>query len=497
MTGTIKETETMNVRGKIMRYAALFITAIILTGCVTVGPDYVKPDVTAPGNWNASQSAEITGAVASKDSLASWWANLDDPTLVALIDTAFKNNKDLKQAASRIREARAQRGVTEARLWPSVDASGSYTRSRTENNSETGTSRELFAAGLDAGWEIDLFGGLRRATEASQASYEASQEDYLSVYVSLAAEVALNYIDVRTLQERLAITEENLRLQTETWELTTHRLKAGLVTQLDMDRAKTNMEETRASIPTLATRLAAAKNRLSTLMGEYPGYVDAKLAEPRDLPLTPAEIALGVPAETLRRRPDVRGAERELAAQTARVGVATAELYPKLSLMGSIGIDASSFAGLFSANSRGFSIGPRFSWNIFNAGAVRSNIEIQNARQEQALLEYEKTILTALEEAENAITAYVNEQKRARSLNDAMTSATDSTKLALVQYKSGLIDFQAVLDAQRTYLSVRDNLATSKGTVVANLVRLYKALGGGWTPEAPQPEAAQTTKEKG
>jgi NodT family efflux transporter outer membrane factor (OMF) lipoprotein len=257
------------------------------------------------------------------------------------------------------------------------------------------------------------------------------------------------------------------------------------------------MEETRASIPTLATRVAAAKNRLSTLMGEYPGYVDAKLAEPKDLPLVPAEIALGVPAETLRRRPDVRGAERELAAQTARVGVATAELYPKLSLMGSIGIDASSLAGLLSANSRGFSIGPRFSWNIFNAGAVRSNIEIQNARQEQALLEYEKTILAALEEAENAITAYVNEQKRARSLNEAMTSATDSTKLALVQYKSGLIDFQAVLDAQRTYLSVRDNLATSKGTVVANLVRLYKALGGGWTPEAPQPEAAQTTKEKG
>jgi multidrug efflux system outer membrane protein len=497
MARSIKETETMNVTGKIIRYAALFITAIVLTGCVTVGPDYVKPDVKAPGNWNASQPVEITGAADSKDSLASWWGNLDDPTLVALIDTAFKNNKDLKQAASRIREARAQRGVTEARLWPSVDASGSYTRSRTENNSETGTSRELFAAGLDAGWEIDLFGGLRRATEASQASYEASQEDYLSVYVSLAAEVALNYIDVRTLQERFAITEENLRLQTETWELTTHRQKAGLVTQLDVDRAKTNMEETRASIPTLATRVAAAKNRLSTLMGEYPGYVDAKLAEPKDLPLVPAEIALGVPAETLRRRPDVRGAERELAAQTARVGVATAELYPKLSLMGSIGIDASSLAGLLSANSRGFSIGPRFSWNIFNAGAVRSNIEIQNARQEQALLEYEKTILAALEEAENAITAYVNEQKRARSLTDAMTSATDSTKLALVQYNSGLIDFQAVLDAQRTYLSVRDNLATSKGTVVANLVRLYKALGGGWTPETPQPEAAQTTKEKG
>ena len=488
----------MNVTEKIMRYTALLIAAVMLAGCATVGPDYVKPDIKAPEKWNAPQAAQGGTADVSKDSLASWWANLDDPTLVALIDTAVRNNKDLKRAASRIREARAQRGVVEARLLPSVDASGSYTLARTENNSETGTTRELFAAGLDAGWEIDLFGGIRRATEASQASYEASEEDYRMVHVSLAAEVALNYIDVRALQERLAIVEENLGLQTQTYELAGHRLKAGLVTQLDVDRAKTNMEETRASVPTLVTRLAAARNRLSALMGEYPGYVDAKVAEPKGLPASPVEIALGVPAETLRRRPDVRNAERELAAQTARIGVATAELYPKLSLVGSIGIDATSFAGLFSANSRAAGIGPRFSWNIFNAGAVRSNIEIQSAKQEQALLQYENTILLALEEAENAITAYANEQKRAQSLKDAMSSATDATQLALAQYKSGLIDFQVVLDSQRTFLSVKDNLAVSKGTVIANLVRLYKALGGGWTPAAvPLAEAAPAGGGKG
>jgi len=487
----------MNVKDRIFRYAALLVTGIVLAGCATVGPDYVKPDVKAPDKWVASAEPGSTAADASRDSLASWWANLDDPTLVALIDTALKNNKELKQAKARIREARAQRGVVEAKFLPSADASGSYTLSRTENNSETGTTRELFAAGLDAGWEIDLFGGIRRANEAAQASYEASQEDYLMVHVSLAAEVALNYIDVRTLQERLAITEENLKLQTETYELTTYRLKAGLITQLDVDRAKTNMEETRASIPTLVTRLAAARNRLSALMGEYPGYVDARVAEPKGLPAVPVEIALGVPAETLRRRPDVRNAERELAAQTARIGVATAELYPKLSLVGSIGIDATSFAGLFSANSQAAGIGPRFSWNIFNAGAVRSNIEIQNAKQEQALLGYEKTILTALEEAENAMTGYVNEQKRTRSLNDAMTSATDSTNLALAQYNSGLIDFQTVLDAQRTILSVKDNLAVSKGTVIANLVRLYKALGGGWTRAAVPLEASSNGGGKG
>ncbi|MHB8110947.1 MAG: efflux transporter outer membrane subunit [Syntrophorhabdaceae bacterium] len=481
----------MNTKKYIAKYTGVGLAILMLAGCATVGPDYVKPDIQAPGAWNSQVSTGNTAKASpavpdSRDHLAMWWTNLNDPVLVNLIDTALQNNKDLKKAQSRIREARAARGVVEAKFFPSVNGSGSYTLARTENNGEKGTTRELFAAGLDAGWEIDLFGGIRRENEASQATYEASQEDYHMVHVTLAAEVALNYTDVRTLQDRLAITEENLRLQSETYDLTVYRQRAGLVTQLDVDRAKTNMDETRASVPTLATRLTAAKNRLSALMGQYPGFADTKVAEPKGFPAAPVEIVLGVPAETLRRRPDVRNAERELAAQTARIGVATADLYPKLSLVGSIGIDASSFAGLFSANNRAAAIGPRFSWNIFNAGAVRSNIEIQNARQEQALLQYENTILLALEEAENTITSYVNEQKRMKSLSEALVSATESTDLALAQYKSGLIDFQAVLDSQRTLLSVKDNLATSQGAVIANLVRLYKALGGGWTSD-PSP----------
>ncbi|MBP1748130.1 MAG: transporter [Deltaproteobacteria bacterium] len=482
----------------IIKYGTHLAVMLVLAGCATVGPDYVKPDIKAPQTWNTGTSQEGTRPGASQDNLASWWTNLNDPVLVNLIDTAIKNNKDLKKAQSRVREARAARGVAESQLYPSVVGSGAYNLSRTEKNSKIGETRQLFAAGLDAGWEIDLFGGVRRANEAAQAAYEASQEDYLMVHVTLAAEVALNYVDVRTLQDRLAIVEENLKLQTETYELTTYRQKAGLVTQLDVDRAKTNREDTRASIPSLRTRLAAAKNRLSALMGEYPGFADPKVAAPSGLPAVPVEIALGVPAETLRRRPDVRNAERQLAAQTARIGAAAADLYPKLSLNGAIGIDASSFAGLFTANNRIFDIGPRFTWNIFNAGAVRSNIEVQNARQEQAYLEYENTIILALEEAQNAITAYVNEQKRMQSLNDALASAMDSTDLALSQYKSGLIDFQAVLDAQRTHLSVKDNLATSKGAVVADLVRLYKALGGGWTPDpAPVQQSDNGSKIKG
>lgn len=479
----------MNTKN-IMQCGTVLIAMLIFAGCATVGPDYVKPDIKAPPAWNTGESKGTGQPSMSQDNLASWWTSLDDPVLVDLIDRAIKNNKDLKKAQSRIREARAARGVAESQFYPSVGASGSYNLTRTEKNGEVGTTRELFASGLDAGWEIDLFGGVRRANEAAQATYEASEEDYRMVHVTLAAEVALNYIDVRTLQDRLAIVEENLKLQTETYELTTYRQKAGLVTQFDVDRAKTNMEDTRASVPTLKTRLAAAKNRLSALMGEYPGFADPKVAAPRGLPDVPVEIALGVPMETLRRRPDVRNAERQLAAQTARIGVATADLYPKLALNGAMGIDASSFAGLSTANNRTFNMGPRFTWNIFNGGAVRSNIEIQNARQEQAYLQYENTIILALEEAENAITAYVNEQKRMQSLNDALASATNSTDLALSQYRSGLIDFQAVLDAQRTFLSVKDSLATSKGAVVADLVRLYKALGGGWTP-VPGPKVSK------
>ncbi len=487
----------MNI-GNIIKCGTMLAAMITFAGCATVGPDYVNPDIKAPQTWNSLASEGAPRPEAAQDSLASWWMNLHDPALVSLIDTAIRNNKDLKKAQSRIREARAARGVAESQFYPSVDASGLYNLSRTEKNNEPGTTREFFAAGLDTGWEIDLFGGVRRTNEAAQATYEASQEDYYMVHVTLAAEVALNYVDVRTLQDRLGIVEENLKLQEETYELTTYRHKAGLVTQLDVDRAKTNLEDTRASIPTLRTRIASAKNRLSALMGQYPGFADTTVDVPTGLPAAPVEIALGVPAETLRRRPDVRNAERQLAAQTARIGVATADLYPKLRLNGSIGIDAASFAGLFTANNRLIDIGPRFTWNIFNAGAVRSNIEIQNARQEQAYLQYENTIILALEEAENAITAYVNEQKRMQSLGEALASATDSTNLALSQYQSGLIDFQAVLDAQRTFLSVKDNLAASKGAVVADLVRLYKALGGGWTPEkAPVQRTENASRSEG
>jgi NodT family efflux transporter outer membrane factor (OMF) lipoprotein len=459
--------------------------ALLLAGCVTVGPDYVPPEISAPGQWNTDLKGGLSSKSMDPGTLASWWATLDDPTLTDLIERAIKGNLDLKEARARVREARARRGVSQADLFPTVDMTGSATRSRSSENSSMGDTRNLYTAGFDAGWEIDLFGSVRRSIEAAQADLEASQEDFRDVLVSLVSEVALNYVEARTLQTQLAVAEANLKAQEETYNITQWRFKAGLTTALDVEQAKYNLEDTRSKIPTLRSSLEEAKNRLAVLLGEQPGAMHVVLEKHSPIPVTPLEVAVGVPAEVLRRRPDVRRAERELAAQTARIGVATADLYPKLRLAGSIGLESINSGDLLQAASRFWSIGPSISWNVFDAGAIRKNIEVQNALQEQALIQYEGTILAALEEVENALVAYAEEQLRRKSLLEATQAAQQAIDLALNQYSSGLIDFRDVLDAQRSLLIFQDQLADSEGTVTSNLIRLYKSLSGGWLSLAP------------
>jgi NodT family efflux transporter outer membrane factor (OMF) lipoprotein len=311
---------------------------------------------------------------------------------------------------------------------------------------------------------------------------EASEEDRASVLVTLTGEVALNYVEVRSSQTRLAVAEANRDAQQETYRLTQWRYQAGLVTQRDVEQAKAGLEQTRAQIPALETGLEAAKNRLAVLLGKHPGSLDKELSERKAIPAASMEIALGVPADALRNRPDVRRAERQLAAQTARIGVATADLYPKLSLTGSIGLEALSPGKLLSTDSRTWGVSFPFSWNIFDAGRIRQNIEVQNALQEQSLIQYEAAILSALEEVENALVAFAQEESRRQSLSEAEQAAQRAADLAQSQYESGLVDFQVVLDAQRSLLSVQDNLAVSTAEAASDLIRLYKALGGGWTP---------------
>jgi outer membrane protein, multidrug efflux system len=468
------------------------LAILTLTGCAAVGPDYVPSEMSVSPDWNTRLEDGLTAKEMDPQTLAAWWTTLNDPQLSSLIERAVAGNLDLQKARARVREARAQRGVAKAGLFPTLDATGAATWSRNSEDhagqTGTGETDELYSTGFDAGWELDIFGGVRRSIEAATADLQASDEDLRDVLVSLLAEVARNYIEVRTYQTRLSVAEGNVQAQSESCQLTLWRNQAGLSDELAVQEARYNLESTRSEIPTLSTGLEEALNRIAVLLGEQPGKVHGELGKPESIPVIPLEVAVGVPADQLRRRPDIRRAERELAAQTARIGEATADLYPKFTLNGSIGLEAFSLGNLASSGGWSVSGGPQITWAIFRAGAIRQNIEVQSALQEQLLIAYEAAVLSALEEVENALVAYAKEQQRRQSLSEATQAAQKAAELAQHKYQAGLTDFSNVLEAQRSLLSFQDQLAQSEGTVSSNLVRLYKTLGGGWTSLAPGQE---------
>jgi multidrug efflux system outer membrane protein len=463
----------------------LMTLGIALAGCAAVGPDYIEPEKAVSSNWHTRLRGGLVSDEMKPEVLASWWTTLHDMTLSGLVNKAAAGNLDVKQAQSRIVEARARRGIAKADLFPTLNFSGSETWTRTSRAAGTGQTTDLYSAGFDSGWEIDIFGGVRRSIEASGADLQASQEDLHDVLVSLIGEVALNYVEVRTYQARLAAVHENINAQNETYQLIQWRSQAGLSDELALQQALYNLESSRAEIPSLQTGLEEAMNRMAVLLGEEPGKVHEELEKAAPIPVSSPEVAVGVPAEMIRRRPDIRMAERQLAAQTARVGVATADLYPKFSLSGSIGVESALFSqfktNMGNSDNWRLSGGPGVSWALFDGGAIRQNIKVQSALQEQALLRYESSILSALEEVENALVSYANEQTRMDSLSNAAEAARKAVELAIQQYETGLMDFSSVLDAQRALLSFENQLAQSRGTVTSNLIRVYKALGGGWT----------------
>ena len=465
---------------RLLRVLGAACTILSLCGCSAVGPDYVKPETEVSSAWYSELQDGLTDAAIDPRTLAQWWSTLEDPTLSSIMEHAVRGNLDLRNARARVREARALRGINRAKLFPVIEATGSATKRHNTARSNDGTESELDSAGFDAGWELDVFGGVRRSVEAAEADLEASWENLHDVLVSLLAEVALNYMEVRTFQSRCAVAEANIAAQEATYEYTRSRFEAGLSNELPVQQALTNLETTRSQIPSLRTGLAAANNRLSVLLGQQPGAVNRVLAEPRPIPVPPLTVAVGVPADTLLHRPDVRRFERLLAGQTARIGVATADLYPKFFLTGTIGLESLAVGDLFSSASRMWLFGANALWNVFDAGAARQRIEFQSALREQALNEYGSKILLALEEVENALVAYAQEQLRRESLKAAAAAAQRAVLLAQDQYAAGLVDFNNVLVAQRSLLSLQDELARSEGTVTSNLVRLYKALGGGW-----------------
>lgn len=465
----------------VIQSMVLHLSLVILTGCAAVGPNYVPPRFDVQDTWNTEFKKGLTGELPDPETMARWWSTLNDPVLSDIMEMAASENFDLKEAEARIREARGRRGISETRLFPAVDTSGAYTHGRSSENAGTGTESKLYSAGFDAGWELDIFGGVRRSVEAADAELQATEEDFNHVLVSLLAETALNYVDARTFQTRIMVAEANLKTQEETYNLTRFRFEAGLIDELPVKQALFNMENTRSLIPTLRAGLEASLNRLAILTGQQPGAMHDKLDFSGNIPVPPLQLAVGVPAETIRHRPDIRRAERRLAAQSARVGVAVADLYPKFSLSGSIGLESVSSTDFFNTGSHAWRIGPAIVWNVFDAGAIRRNIDVQSALQEQALIQYESALLNALEEVENALVAYSEEQIRRESLVKATEAARQAAVLSQNRFDAGLSDFNNVLDSQRSLLSFQDQLARSDGDVIGNLIRLYKALGGGWT----------------
>lgn len=453
---------------------------IALAGCAA-GPAHRAPalsELHVPPSWSAERPA-YHGRV---EDLSKWWQQLSDTTLAGLIEQALKNGPDLRSARARLREARARRDLAGANRFPTVTASLSAGRSKSSSETGTGATHSFFSAGFDASWEPDVFGGTTRALEAAEADLEASQASFHATQVSLAAEVALNYVEVRAFQARLAIARDNLAAQSETLQLTEWRAQAGLTSSLDVEQARANRDQTRAQIPLLETGLAEAEHRLAILLGLAPGALHRKLAARAPIPAVPERIAAGIPADVMRQRPDVRAAERKLAAETARVGQAAAALYPSFTLNGSIGLEALTLGALTGGGAVTRSLLVGMFAPIFDAGRIRSQITIQGAIQEQALASYETIVLTALEDVENALVSLAYSRERQAALASAVEAARNAVLLARHRYATGITDFQKVLDTERTLLSLEDALAATRAEDASALVRLYKALGGGWSP---------------
>jgi NodT family efflux transporter outer membrane factor (OMF) lipoprotein len=500
------------------------VAALLAAGCM-VGPDYHTPPTPTMKGWGELTTAPTSGP-ATRASTASpvvrWWTTFQDPTLDALVDRAVQSNRDLRRARARVVEARAQRKVVGADLFPTANVSGGYTHSRfpsdafgtvsggaTSTGGTTGTTggttgttggtaagassgfgafpgeQDIYQAGFDASWEIDVFGGVRRSLEAATADLAAAIDDQRDVLVTLLGDVARNYVDLRGFQRQIAIARENLQTQRETLDLTRTRLAGGLASDLDVARAEAQVATTGSQIPTLEASARQSIHKLGVLLGVNPMALSEELSPPQPIPQTPPLIPVGMPSDLLRRRPDIRRAERQLAAATARVGVATADLFPKFSLTGSLGLESSKSQNLLNYSSRFYSIGPSVSWPIFDAGRIRANIRVLDAREEQAVAAYEQSVLVALQEVEDALVAYNKEGTRRQTLETAADANRRAVDLANQLYAAGRTDFLSVLEAQRDLYASQDSLVQSDRLVSTNLVTLYKVLGGGWQTDAP------------
>lgn len=447
-----------------------------MEGC-KVGPEYKPPQ--APVSQTFTQVTPEKGIHLQVGAdLADWWSQLNDPILGELVHKAVTNNYSLREAALRVQQARAQVGVTMSELYPQVEADGSYTLSK---RAGSGRSSESWQLGTSMSWEIDVFGRLKRYTEAAVADLEVERELYNDTYIILLADVASNYVTARAYQRQIAVAVENIHLRRRTLELTRAQVGVGRIAELDVRQAEGSLLGVEAELPELEAGLRHALNRLNVLLGMPPGsYADELLRQPAPIPRAPEQLAVGLPAELLRRRPDIRAAEKRIVAQTERVGGAVADLYPMFSLVGDLGVNASSFSGLWKSDNITASVSPGFRWNILNFGRYRSNIRGQEFRQMELIATYQESVLLAAEEVDNALASYAHEKVRCRKLAQAVQTYNHAYQLSEARYETGVVDFLRVLDSQREKLSFETQLTISEANLARSVIELYRALGGGW-----------------
>jgi NodT family efflux transporter outer membrane factor (OMF) lipoprotein len=452
-------------------------------GC-TVGPDYHRQDANVPSSW-VGKTEPIKDSPDYTE-LACWWTEFNDPNLSSLIERSIRTNLDLLAAQVRVQRARAARGISAGKRWPGANAGGSYSRGRIpiQGNPDADVpTRDLFQAGLDAAWELDVFGSIRRSVEAADADVQVAIEDHRDILVTLVSEVALNYIELRGFQQEIVIAENNLKAQQQTAELTHKKFQGGLIGTLDVANADAQVATTASQIPRLEAAAQQTIYNISVLLGLEPAALLKELSPADSIPFAPPQVPIGIPSELLRRRPDIRRAEAAIHSATARIGVATADLYPKFSLTGSVNFQNDQLHGLINSNNRFWTAGPAVDWQIFSAGRVRSSIELQKALQQESILAYQKTVITALADVENALIGYATEYERHQILTNAVIYNRKAVDSATQLYERGLADFLNVLVAQRSLFASEEALVQSTRSLSLNLVSLYKALGGGWAPE--------------
>lgn len=462
------------------------VFAFAVTSCTAVGPDYVEPELAVPDAWHMRIVDQVNKG--PEAAAQTWWTVFGDATLDQLIERARSGNLDLQTAASRVKAARLSLAITSGSRLPVVDGIGNTSRTMQSDDGwlaqvapDSGfDAQNLYEIGLDASWEIDLFGRIQRSIESAQAQYQSTVEVERDVMVTLFAEVALTYIEVREFQNRIAYAKQNIAVQQEALALADERYRTGLSSRLDVVQARATLDMTQAALPDLATSRDQALYRLAVLLGVDPGSLRDEFLFTAAIPQPTGRIALGLPADVLRQRPDIRAAERRLAAQTAQIGVATAALYPEFTLSGFIGLQSRSVHDLLDNDSEMWGVSLPVSWALYDGGRTRSNIELQKELTEQRLLEYRQTVLQALAEIESALVAYNNEHQRLAALRRATEATREGVRLALVQYDTGLTDYNNVMIMQRDLFQLEEQLAASQAQLDFELIALYKAAGGGW-----------------